>query len=250
MTEIPYNFARPPSFVSDALAIWDKGAYFRYDTKFIETFESSAEDEEEKSWQWRIHVLCWAGKNALSVEGDFVELGTFRGFMSQCVMKYINWEVESERSFYLYDTFSGFDEAISDKSDFGGGFEWMQDAQQKYANPDNLKKVKERMSIYSNVNIVKGSVPDSLRISPSKIAYLHIDLNSPKAEGAALEILFNRMSPGGFILLDDYGWFNMQKQKDVHLQFFTARGIPILELPTGQGLVIIPAPSLTDLSGV
>jgi hypothetical protein len=40
----------------------------------------------------------------------------------------------------------------------------------------------------------------------------------------------------------------MQKQKDVHLQFFTARGIPILELPTGQGLVIIPAPSLTDLS--
>lgn len=48
MTEIPHNLERPPSFVSDALAIWDKGAYFRHDTKFVEAFESSAEDEEEK----------------------------------------------------------------------------------------------------------------------------------------------------------------------------------------------------------
>lgn len=185
-------------------------------------------------------MLCWAGKNALSVEGDFVELGTFRGFMSQCIMKFIAWEVELERSFYLYDTFSGFDDEISDKSDFGGGFEWMQDAQQKYANPDNFNKVKERMSMYSNVNIVIGSVPDSLKNSPSKIAFMHIDLNSPKAEGAALEILFDRMSPGGFIVLDDYGWFNMQKQKDVALQFFNDRNIGILELPTGQGLVVLP----------
>jgi O-methyltransferase len=160
--------------------------------------------------------------------------------MSQCVMKYINWEVELERSFYLYDTFLGFDQAMSDESDFGGGIEWMSDAQEKYANPDNLKKVKERMSPYTNVEIVKGSVPDSLQNSPSKIAFMHIDLNSPKAESAALEILFDRMSPGGFIVLDDYGWFNMQKQKDAALNFFTDRKIGILELPTGQGLVLVP----------
>jgi hypothetical protein len=54
-------------------------------------------------------------------------------------MKYIFREVESDHSFYFFDTFSGFDEAISDKSDTGGGFEWMQHAQQKYANPENIK---------------------------------------------------------------------------------------------------------------
>ena len=160
--------------------------------------------------------------------------------MSQCIMKYIHWENQLERIFYLYDTFSGFDAEISDESDFGGGYEWMQVAQQKYADPDNFNKVKERMSVYSNVNIVKGSVPKSLQDSPSKIAFMHIDLNSPQAEGAALGILFDRMTPGGYIVLDDYGWFNMQKQKDVALQFFTDRNIGILELPTGQGLVVVP----------
>ena len=59
-----FFLSRPPNFISDALAIWDKSARFRYDTKFIETFESSAEDEEEKSWQWSIRMLCSARKNA------------------------------------------------------------------------------------------------------------------------------------------------------------------------------------------
>ena len=48
-TASPLFLYRPPSFVSDALAIWDKGAYFRHDAKFVDTFETSAELEEEKS---------------------------------------------------------------------------------------------------------------------------------------------------------------------------------------------------------
>ena len=40
----------------------------------------------------------------------------------------------------------------------------------------------------------------------SRIAYLHIDLNQAPAEIAALEVLFDRIVPGGIVILDDYEW--------------------------------------------
>jgi hypothetical protein len=59
------------------------------------------------------------------------------------------------------------------------------------------------------------------------------------AEVAALEMLFDRVSPGGVIVFDDYGWsdaYAAQLQRET--EFMQKRGHHILELPTGQGLVI------------
>ena len=90
-----------------------------------------------------------------------------------------------------------------------------------------------------NVRVIRGIVPDCLaQESPEKIAFLHIDLNSPAAEVAALEVLFDRVVPGGCVVFDDYGWHLFRKQKIAEDAFMAARGYRILELPTGQGLVI------------
>jgi hypothetical protein len=67
---------------------------------------------------------------------------------------------------------------------------------------------------------------------------MHIDLNSADAEIGVLEVLFDRVSPGGIIVLDDYGWLAYEKQKIVEDEFFGRRNHSVLELPTGQGLVI------------
>ncbi len=74
--------------------------------------------------------------------------------------------------------------------------------------------------------------------SPQKIAFMHLDINSAPAEIAALELLFDRIVPGGIIVLDDYGWLAYRAQQQAELNFFAARGIKVLELPTGQGLVV------------
>jgi hypothetical protein len=50
--------------------------------------------------------------------------------------------------------------------------------------------------------------------------------------------LFDRVVPGGVIVFDDYGWKLFEKQKEAEDIFMKARGYEILELPTGQGLVI------------
>ena len=82
-------------------------------------------------------------------------------------------------------------------------------------------------------------MPDILhQIAPERIAFMHIDMNSPKAEAGALEVLFDRVSPGGIIVFDDYGWKQFEKQKEAADRFMAARGQFIMELPTGQGLMI------------
>lgn len=53
-----------------------------------------------------------------------------------------------------------------------------------------------------------------------------------------MELLYDRITPGAIIVLDDYGWLGYRDQKLALDPFFEARGHKVLELPTGQGLVI------------
>lgn len=55
-----------------------------------------------------------------------------------------------------------------------------------------------------------------------------------------LEYYYDKLVPGGIIVLDDYGWNMFHKRLAVEKAFFKAKGLTVLELPTGQGLVVKP----------
>jgi hypothetical protein len=74
-------------------------------------------------------------------------------------------------------------------------------------------------------------------------------MNAPIAQRGALEVLFDRLSPGAVVIFDDYGWFLYHREKEVADAFFEERGHSVLELPTGQGLVIIQKQSPNRNSG-
>jgi len=54
----------------------------------------------------------------------------------------------------------------------------------------------------------------------------------------ALEYLFGRVTPGGIIVFDDFGWMVNQNQMIAELKYMALRGHMVLELSTGQGVVI------------
>jgi len=92
---------------------------------------------------------------------------------------------------------------------------------------------------YENVVLVPGYVPDTFATAiPEKIAFLHLDLNSADAEIAALEHLFDRVTPGGVVLFDDYGHTGFLASKLAEDAWLGERGYTVAELPTGQGLLI------------
>ncbi len=63
-------------------------------------------------------------------------------------------------------------------------------------------------------------------------------MNSSKSEIEALKVLFERISPGGIIVFDDYGWTAYRRQQIAEDKFMQDRGYQILELASGQGLLV------------
>lgn len=217
---------------SDMLICIMKNLSFRQDQKFMSSFNDSVTNEQEKSLLWRLHTLAWAAKNAFLVAGDYVECGVFKGFCSDVILKYLNFE-DMPRRAYLYDTFAGLPEKTSTEEE-----RHMWDYT-KYDPEGVYSGVVKKFSRYKNVTIVRGIVPDSFEDAvPEKIAFLHIDMNSVEAEMLALEYLFDKVSPGGFIVFDDFGWMSNAGQMSAELEFMNERGHHVMELPTGQGVVI------------
>ena len=90
-----------------------------------------------------------------------------------------------------------------------------------------------------NVKIIKGILPESLKDNcPKKIAFVHIDLNNTLAEIGVLKFIFDRIVSGGIIILDDFGWSAYSEQQQKEKDFFQKRNLKVMELPTGQGIVL------------
>ena len=211
-------------FTGDNLFTFSRNLSFLDDAEFMAAFEKNAETEIEKSIIWRIHVLCWAARNGMRLEGDFVECACYKGTSARVVCDYLDFG-NSGKQYYLYDLFEHDAEMDHHGMPEHGA--------------DLYGKVKQRFADLQNVHVTQGSVPEILhQVAPEKIAFLHLDINSAAAEIGALELLFERIVPGGMIILDDYGWLGYRAQKEAEDPFFAARGYRVLELPTGQGMVI------------
>jgi hypothetical protein len=216
-------------FHADMLITCERCLGFMEDPKFVETLKKVATNPQERSLVWRLHTQMWAANQCLGLPGDFMECGVYKGFCSHFMVDYLDF-AKSGKTLYLHDTFEGIPEDQRAGSPVRpGGY-----------NEEGLhESVVARFKPYPNVKVVKGKVPDVFRdFCPDRIAYLHLDMNSAAAEIGALEAVFDKIVPGGMIVLDDYGWQWYRAQKDAEDVFFAARGHRVLELPTGQGLVV------------
>ena len=214
----------PAVFGGDNLITWAKNLSFLEDAALMQAFHRNVDCDTERSLVWRTAVLAWAAKAGMRRAGDFVEAGCYRGTSARILCDYLGFG-GLERRYYLYDLFEHApDSALPLLPDHG---------------PDLYEKVRARFADLPNVVIVKGGLPESLAVAaPERIALLHIDLNSAAAETGVLEALYDRVSDGAMIILDDYGWAGyFRPQKDAADAFFRARGNDVLELPTGQGIV-------------
>ena len=231
-------------FWGDRLLTLDKTAGFLAEPAFraalaqADSATGANQYESPDGISWRYHTLIWAARSCLALPGDFVECGVYRGDMTWMVTQNVDLRGVGKR-FYLYDTFAGMAPNYSSAADFPEMPQYFRFIDNEYRASDIEDHVRRRFQKKDYVVVTKGVVPDILHeIAPGRIAFLHLDMNSPRAETGALEVLFDRISPGGIIVFDDYGWRLYQKQKEAADGFMAARGQVILELPTGQGLMI------------
>jgi hypothetical protein len=182
--------------------------------------------------EWRVYVACWAANKGKFLQGDFVECGVNKGGLSRAVMHYIDFRSLRDRRFYLLDTFCGFPEehvALAVQCQLGSYHEC-------------YEEVRETFREFANVHIIRGKVPETLpRVDAEKICYLSLDMNCAEPEVAAAEFFWPKLVSGAVIVLDDYGYSDDYiRQKWAFDEFARAKGVQVLLLPTGQGLIFKP----------
>jgi O-methyltransferase len=213
-------------------------ADFLKDPAFIRSYRiATASDHgfgKDLHIEWRVFICLWAASQSLTRDGDFVECGVNSGIFSRAITDYYSFE-KLDRSFYLVDTFEGIPENQYLPSEIEHGL------LKRYHYVDKFQQVQETFSKYPNVRFVKGRIPETLpEIATKKIAYLCLDMNAVVPEIAAAEYLWEFLVPGAVVVLDDYGFPHHLVQKTAFDAFAADRGVRVMGLPTGQGIIIKP----------
>jgi SAM-dependent methyltransferase len=196
---------------------------------------------DDYRWHWRVHIGLWAAACAARLKGDFVECGVNRGFLSSGIMDYLNWD-SLGKHFYLLDTFRGLDERFVSPADrASGAVEKNRKSLASGFYVQGIEEVRANFSQWKNVSLIEGPIPETLpQVRAEKIAYLHLDMNCSPPEIVAIQFFWERLVPGAFVLLDDYAYYGYLSQKIAMDRFAQEKGIKILSLPTGQGLLVKP----------
>ncbi len=214
----------PGSYLGDNLFTWGKSNSPFEDKAFVKAWESNIQNDADRAIAWRRYILACSAYHCAQLPGDFVECGVYRGTGIKTVIDYFGKD-EFTKTYWGYDT---YDYNPVEHHKFVG-------------QEDGLfKEIQQRFAGYDQVKLVKGMLPESLiGNSPEQIAYLHIDLNKAEYEIAVLDVLFDRVVPGGMVILDDYEWGGEYRlQKIAEDAWFDKRKYRVFPLPTGQGLVL------------
>lgn len=210
---------------------------FMDDPAFLDAYARGIKAYEyDPQMPWRVHVALWAATYAKLLDGDFVECGVNKGFISSAIMQYCDWNALRKR-FFLFDTFCGLDEKYVSESEKEKGR--MAFSRSNYS--ECYETVKSNFAEFKDVYLVRGSIPETLgMVDIPKVCYLSIDMNCAQPEIAAANYFWEQMASGAIALLDDYAYVTYEDQKKAFDKFAVEKGIKILSLPTGQGLYIKP----------
>lgn len=221
---------------------------FLHDPRFCRAYQRGvAAVGSDYHWEWRVHVGLWAAFCASSLDGDFVECGVNRGFLSSAIMEDLEWD-QLGKTFYLIDTFAGVtEEEILARPHSQEEIELSRRRRERGYYVLDVREVRKNFAQWRNVRIIQGRVPDTLpMVESTRVSYLHLDMNCAEPEVAALKYFWGKLVTGAIVLLDDYAYVGYESQRiamDVFAQEF---GVRILSVPTGQGLLIKP-PTKADV---
>ena len=155
--------------------------------------ERSLPEEELENDYVRLKTLETICGELNAVPGDVAELGVYRGAFARCLNLLL-----PERKLWLFDSFEGFDPAEAEG--FGEGFV-------RAHKNTSVDLVRSRLPHPGKAVFRPGLFPGSAEGLPPELRFalvsLDVDLEESTYQGLCW--FLPRMSPGGYLLLHDYG---------------------------------------------
>lgn len=172
------------------------------------------------------------------IVGDIVECGVWKGGSSMVIAKTMYDLHDTHRKIYLYDTYLGMAkpsevDTLVGRIDVHARDIWSTQVDNNHNNwcYSPIQEVRRNMALTrypkNKLVFVKGKVENTIpKVCPKNIALLRLDTDWYESTIHELNHLFNLVSPGGVIIVDDYGrWSGSKKAVD---EFFSGNNINIL----------------------
>jgi O-methyltransferase len=152
------------------------------------------------------------------IPGDVVECGVWRGGSMQAAARTLLALNDTSRDLHLFDTFDGMpapSERDVRRSDERTAEELLAEEERERSlvwAVATLEDVREGFAQIpypsERIHFVKGKVEDTIPgHAPERISILRLDTDWYESTRHELEHLYPRLSPGGVLLLDDYGYW-------------------------------------------
>lgn len=148
---------------------------------------------------------CLEGVLAEGVAGDLIETGVWRGGATIFMRAVLKAHGVADRTVWVADSFSGLPQPDPEKypADAGDRFHTFT----KLAVP--LEIVRENFSKYGllddQVRFLPGWFSETLPTAPiDTLALIRLDGDMYESTWVALESLYPKLSPGGYVIVDDY----------------------------------------------
>jgi len=140
-----------------------------------------------------------------AVPGDFIETGVWRGGLPIFMRGFLLAHGDTERQVWVADSFEGLPKPSGRYAADAGDKLW-----QSESLAVSLEEVKGNFAKYGlldeRVTFLKGFFSDTIPHAPiDRLALLRLDGDMYESTIVVLEHLYPRLSPGGYVIIDDYG---------------------------------------------
>jgi hypothetical protein len=188
----------------------------------------------------KLHALVVATRYIVDhgIPGDLVECGVWRGGSMQAVAHALLGRGVSDRDLHLFDTFEGMTEpTAADRAMDGTPAAELLERSPRTARvwaEASLEDVRAGMAetgypaerVHYHVGPVEATIPGE---APETIALLRLDTDWYESTRHELAHLYDRVSPGGVVIADDYAtWQGARQAVD---EFLARTGAPLLLVP-------------------
>lgn len=156
----------------------------------------------------RLDSLLSVAKRSSDLSGQMAELGVAYGYVCEELAKSY-----TDKTVYAFDTFEGF--SLLPDSYFNASpnfdvkiykerFERTTEWDKNWGSEFPWEKILENLNRYSNIVVKKGLFPDTAVGLNESFCFVHLDVDIYKSTLLGLEYFYERLVPGGSIVIDDY----------------------------------------------
>ncbi|MEY2454235.1 MAG: O-methyltransferase [Acidimicrobiaceae bacterium] len=166
----------------------------------------------------RLANVRWCAETALEegVPGDFAECGVWRGGVVALLRGVLAAYDVTDRMVWGADSFEGLPVPDVDRFPEDEGYDWSHVGALKVGLEDVEVNLARYGLLDEQVRLLPGWFEDTLPSAPiEQLAVLRIDGDLYQSTMDALAALEPRVSPGGFVIIDDYhGWIPCRQAVD------------------------------------